>query len=247
MGAETNWWIVLRFSIELAHKEKIDDGTALRKAVLDASGIEELKNVLQERFFSRGDLIQPLTLLKKLVEPSRSAPLELKNKLGRSGKDLEESRRILYEPPYNTEPQFDIVRKYFDDMEASVNASKKRIEHLADKIGRIGETAEYNWTDFDTDFSCLNTLESAAGVSQEDVEMLQRLFGKYGTTVEQRLGLESKLGSVKSVKKAIELAKQKHEHCLPSVNSQPYKHAVKRLEQMLTFLEELKEKEKLNA
>ena len=53
LGEETNWWTVLHFSVQLAHKEKIDDGPALRKAVLDASGIEELRDVLQERFFSR--------------------------------------------------------------------------------------------------------------------------------------------------------------------------------------------------
>ena len=242
LGEETNWWTVLHFSVRLAHEEKIDDGTVLRKAVLDASGIEELRNVLQDRFFSRSDLIQPLTLLQKLVEPCRIAQITLRNKLVGIEEDMEgDTWKFLYEPPYNTDRRLDAVRRYIDDTTPDLNARKERIQQLADKIGRIGETVERNWSGFDTDLRCLDaleSLESSTGVSQEDVEMLQRLFGKHGTAVWQRLGLES---PSTSEEEAINLVEQKHDHCLAqSLNStftSLYEQSVQRLEQILTALE----------
>ena len=251
LGENTSWWHVIRFSVKLAHKEKIDDGMALRKAVWDVSGIEKLREVLQERFFSRGDLIQPLTLLQKLVEPCRSAQITLRNKMANIEEDMEEDTwKLLYEPPYNTDRRLDAVRRYIDDTTPDLNARKERIQQLADKIGRIGEAVENNLSGFDTDLSCLDALElleSSTGVSKEDVAMLQRLFGEHGTAVWQRLGLES---PPTSAEKTINLAEQKHEYCLAqSLNSDStrlYEQAVRRLEQILTYLEMDKEKEKIN-
>ena len=95
---------------------------------------------------------------------------------------------------------------------------------------------------FDTDLSCLNALkplESSTGASKADVEMLQRLFGKHGMAVWQRLRLES---ASTSEEKAINIAEKKHEHCLAqSLNSTftwLYKQALQRLEQILTALED---------
>jgi len=72
-------WPVLRFAITIASANKIDDGNALCQALIEASGIEQLKNLLKDRFFSLAGLIKAGSVLRKAWDPCNIALLRIKN------------------------------------------------------------------------------------------------------------------------------------------------------------------------
>ena len=246
LGAEANSWCVIKFSIQIAHAEGIDDGEALRERILEVSGFEALRNALQDRFFSRGTLIQPLTLLRKLSVPVETAEGILQNKLKTINEHLEAKPwQVLYQAPFNTDDRLDAIKRYIEivDTEATVNARQGEIQKLADKFGTIRQMLTDTGTRFDTDLACLDTLkasEASAGGLQEDKEMLERLFGTDGTAVWQRLGLASESALDKA--STFDCAQQQLDHCLERTLdtefTELYDHAVELLEAILDHLAE---------
>ena len=245
LGAQTGWWSVLRFSVQLAHEEDIDDGAALRKRVLEASGFEALRNTLEARFFSRKTLLQPLTLLRKLSEPAKTAELRLDNKLAK--KDLEVGTEVLYQEPYNTDSRLDVIRHYINDIRAADKARKDEIQKVAKRLGYIKQRVEDAGDRFDTDMKCLDTLkvvESVPRTPLEDRELLERLFGAHGTAVWQRLGLESEAAlDARAFDRAQQLL-HRYQQMPGTEFADLYERASELLQAILSYLKQTTEKSK---
>ena len=66
-------WPALSFAVWLARARQPGSGGALRDALRDASGIDRLHALLQDRFFSLAGLIQAGGVLRKAWDPCERA------------------------------------------------------------------------------------------------------------------------------------------------------------------------------
>ena len=212
-------WDVIKFSILLAHFKKIDDGETLRKEVLAASGIEELKNVLREVFFTKASVIKSLTSAVKLVFLCKQASGKLwllHERLSDMMGDLAESLldNILPGSGANLE-EIKLVQNYVKALRSVARNSITALESLRKKIGSIHGHLENNCNLFSGDIMCVNRLEDIEKrVAKKDADFsaideklreslsqlwdagnrrkneLRSLFGAEGTSMEERLGFK---------------------------------------------------------
>ena len=203
--AKARSWSVIRFSLLLANSKKLDDGKALQDAVLEASGIEKLKTVLQKRFFTPHRLIRTTNVLSKVSEPCDTALVKLENieEDKRDNLDLgEQSRKLLKHSSDVPDIILKPVQGYIDKSISSVKNEMEQVQRLQLELGRTQRIAKRNAEQIDDEIKYLGELDKCLSQLDEtfrpdgEKRMLERLFGVNGTSVWERLGLasESELG-----------------------------------------------------
>lgn len=186
-------WPALRFSIQLAQSRKIDDGQMLRQAIQEASGIEKLKSLLRNRFFSLAGLIQASTVLRKASDPCNIALLKLRESIEHRKKDLElgaKSENTLRNLGIK-DASLSVVLEYVEKTKATMQHDLEQMQNIRSDLDHIKVKAERNFQFLDNDISCLKCLEANKDeeLSQEEITELYRLFGGNGPDIFTRLGL----------------------------------------------------------
>lgn len=187
-------WPAVRFCLQLAQRERIDQGAVLRQQVHAASGIERLQQVLQERFFALSGLIKAGTVLRKAWQPCDQALLTLRDlterrqdERRRADQAAEVVRGLL-----ESTPVLGSVLDYVADSMSAVENERQRLEANWIALDRIRTRAEHSFRFLDEDLAGLELLErlGAEAISEaaERTE-LQRLFGGEGPDIHHRLGL----------------------------------------------------------
>ena len=190
-----NYKFVYQFSVVLAHSRKIDDGDALRQAVLEASGIEKLKSTLYTGFLEPASVLHMLTILAKVAHPCREAEHKLRHIRQNRGDNLQHLLKLLEERPYSLDVDLEDFRKFFKEEISVTQYENKQIDSTLDDLESVRMQAEDAGMRFDEDLICLKNLAQADvtnTLKDNDKAFLQRLFGKSGYSVTQRLGLDPK-------------------------------------------------------
>lgn len=238
-------WPALRFALQHARTRKITEGTALQQAVLTASGIERLKQVLQTRFFALAGLVQASTVLRKAWDPCNSALLQLRELVTLRRNDLElgnTSADLLRERTLQDTTLAPVLR-YVEQSRASVEHELRQVEQMWHALDTIKYQAESNFRLLDADLACLELLETlpATDITKDEGAELRRLFGAAGAEIWTRLGLRSQ---TELQTEAAERAWEMHERWAArkaraaGACVKVCEHAVSRLGMILDALEE---------
>jgi hypothetical protein len=176
------WWHVLAFSIRYAHYQKIDDGQKLRERILEVSGIEKLRTVLKNRFFSLASLIRCSNALRKANGLWSNASRTLKNIQSDREERARQIQEILHQ--YNTDPGAGLepVREYIDNVIKSSSGIEIKVAKVLEDIltNTFGKVRRI-FGDLDDDIECLSNLAKLTEeIPAEDREILRYLFGQYG-------------------------------------------------------------------
>jgi len=185
-------WPALRFVLKFAQVRQIDDGLVLQQAILEASGIERLKSVLQSRFFALAGLIKASTVLRKAWDPCNIALLRLRDQAEQRqaalalGAQSEEILRTLSAQNTGLLPVLDYVTR----SRVSVQNDLAQIEITRRDLDRVQYLAVSNFEFLDQDITSLERLENVswADISADERAELYRLFGGSGPNIEARLG-----------------------------------------------------------
>ena len=179
---QTIWWHVLTFSIRYAHYQKIHDGQKLRESILELSGIEKLRTVLKNQFFSLASLIRCSAALQKVYGLWENASLRLRNIQRDREKRAQHIQEILSQCPYKTDACLNPVREYIDEMvKVSTGVEIDLAEALEESLTKTFGKVARIFRDFNTDIECLSNLAKLTEkIPEEDREILRSLFGQRG-------------------------------------------------------------------
>lgn len=249
------FWPVIRFSIRCAHSQTIDEGRALREAVMDASGIGRLKSILETRFLDNSDFLHASAILSKVWGPCEKAQGILRDIWRNKDDDFQEAIEILKSAPYNAEGGLDPVRNLLVKERGAVDRNVQQAKDLMEELSPMQEQAKSSCDAFEADINCLkNLVEEADGIdflNADDIMFLQRLFGRDEKSVHARLGLNSGCKLSLEIKQWVE---DKHYHYWCDQKDQAEnlgedtlaeicKHAVHRLDDIITYIDSLHEPE----
>ena len=249
------FWPVIRFSIRCAHSQGIDEGNTLREAVKDASGIDRLKSVLENRFLDNSNFLHASTILSKVWGPCEEAQGILRDIRRNRGDDFQEAIEILKSAPYNADSRLNPVRDLLVKERGSVDRDVQRATELMEELSSMQEQAKSSFDAFEADVNCLKTLvEEADGINflnADDIMFLQRLFGKDGKSVHARLGLTPECELSLEIKQWVE---DKHYDCWydrkdraeslgEDTLAEICEHAVHRLENIIAYIDGLHDTE----
>lgn len=186
------YWEVISFSLRVAHTRQIGDGKALLDFVEEASGVGKLKSIIQTRFLNRSYLLHASTILAKVAAPCETADGELMGIIQNRPEVLQDAINLLEKAPYDDDTGLDRVRDLLNKEMASIGDEMRHAKGLRRKLERIQGQAKNSQEDFNKDIFCLDTLaeiDLSAWLNEDDIVFLQRLFGRDGMSVKERLGL----------------------------------------------------------
>jgi hypothetical protein len=186
-------WPALRFALKFAQARQINDGRILQQAILEASGIERLKSVLQSRFFALAGLIKASTVLRKAWEPCNIALLRLRDQAEQRQKALAlgaQSEEILHNLSKQNAGLLPVL-DYITRSRASVQNDLAQIEMSRRDLDHSRHLAISNFEFLDQDIVNLERLGDISGTDMSDDERteLHYLFGGAGSNIEARLGI----------------------------------------------------------
>lgn len=238
-------WPALCFILRHAQAQKIDDGSALRRAIWQASGIDRLKQILKSRFFSLSALIQASTVLRKTWDPCNIALLKLREITEQRQKYLSLGQQTLniLNDIIHREAALEPVMEYVQASLSSVENEFQLADNTRQRLDETKYQAAKNFHLLDADIDCLKLMEISPEdeLSEEELSELHCLFGKAGPAVWIRLGLDSEsVLNEETLANAWErLAHWTEQKMRTSGDLQRIcTHAVDRLEMILDYLEE---------
>lgn len=185
-------WPTLKLSVHIAYARGIDNGAELQQTIEDASGINRLRAVLQNRFIAYRRLITALSILQKVQARAEMATISLSN-LVETFASGQEILDILRLPKFNTDPDLRKVREY---VEASVQTTSEGLvqtQSLHRTLVSTAEVARMNAGQLQDDMDFQDKLAELGGGLMEENDRLRArtLLGANGTAVWARLGLAS--------------------------------------------------------
>ena len=187
-------WKIVPLCIRMARQYGVSDGEALRSRLLAASGIPELRELLQKKFFSRARLIKASTILRKAWEPCEIALQTLRResetqtamvKQGREAADAVAARCA-------SDAGLIAARKYIENSLRVVERDISALTDIRREVDALKYRVTRNFQLFDADIESLKLLENQrATFAPEEALELERLFGQHGPDLWSRIGLAS--------------------------------------------------------
>ena len=189
-------------------------------------------------------MLQPFSL--KWRGPDETAQGILQDIKENQEVDFEDAIRCLNTPSFETDIELEPVRELLQKQHRAAKQEAQHANQLLEKLLSIQEQVESIHADFDEDIAHLSHLAKADvkdSLCKEDIEFLQRLFGKNGKSVRQRLGLEPKCEFTAGIEKQVNawftLWLQRAETTEETILTEIYEHAATRLDQIVSYLEAL--------
>jgi hypothetical protein len=187
-------WPALQFILKLAREDGLSEGPALKAAVVDASGLERLKQILQKQFFAQAEIIKANTVLRKAWGPCNlglSRLRSLESTRAFDAKAGEQSRTLLQGAGLPSATQ-EIVVGYIGRSLAAVRADMEAVNRLRGQLDALRHKAQSNFSALESDLEVLEAINSPEmnALPGEIRTGLLQLCGLNGVAPWQRLGLE---------------------------------------------------------
>lgn len=242
-GSEATWAFV-RFALDLARRRGTDDGPSLQALLKKTSGLDELKRLLEERFFAHAGLIQAGSVLSKALEPCRSAAVSFKEELERRQELQREAERLRTSLSQHVGLPATLagtMRNYIDATLVMLRNEVEPIRATWRELDDLSKEARYDFELLERDLEMLRRLDAANPAlftPARELE-LRHLLGHYGLDVATRLGIrrdaEAALLQDRATALDIELAREASRS--PEAQRRILEHARARLSRLLDVLE----------
>jgi GTPase Era involved in 16S rRNA processing len=189
-------WPALSLGLRFSRDQHLESGEALRGVLHQASGVDELRRLLSERFFAKAELIKANTILRKAFDPIRQALLRLREVEDRRRRDRNRGERILALLE-DESPRFSAMREvgaFIEEAIASYAGDGKEASALLSSLAELQTRIEDSFGGIEADVKALDMLAGGAAADFDEAEKkeLRTLFGGSGQEPWQRLGLLEK-------------------------------------------------------
>lgn len=180
-------WPCFKTLLLFARSRDFADGQELRAAVREISGIDQVLDFLQRRFFERSRMIRFATILGRALRVGDLARGRIRNQLGKLSLDQAAAQRALAE--LGTTTEYPNTRAF---VERQLHLSRTEQQELTTMLrgletqtSAVRETFEL----FERDCQSVQILDDHADeFSPEEAVEILRLLGAYGSTLTERLG-----------------------------------------------------------
>jgi hypothetical protein len=180
-------WPCFSTVLRLANCNSLGDGTALRSAVDQMSGVQRLLDFLDERFFSRSRIIRASTLLGKALRPCERARNRLRERLALLREHAVAAQEMIAElEPLGQRAcrsRSFIAQTILNGEQESQNV-EANLRALETEVRTVRESSD----NFDRDLKAIRILDDEPSLLPEaNRRELFALLGAYGCSVERRL------------------------------------------------------------
>jgi septin family protein len=191
-------WPCLKLIIQTTRKKSPGTASDLRRHILDISGIDRLRQELQNRFFEKSKVIKTFSVLSKASDTTRTAEVRLRNYKSNVTRILENavaSQSVLVERINRGDSDLRPVQEY---VQTSLQTMERDLENTGDTLRQLGEAVlevEDAYQGMDADLKYLQLLQdNRASVPAEIADLLSTLFGGYGASLLDRLSFFRRTG-----------------------------------------------------
>ncbi|MDR1923935.1 MAG: dynamin family protein [Planctomycetaceae bacterium] len=237
-------WASLKFIINRVALDKIKSPEQLQETILNISGIKQLREILNKRFFSRSKMIRQFSVLSKTLPACNEAAVALRNHKITYNKLQEDAEEAAAESTKQNLPQS--ITNYIQETKNIVQNDLKNANNTLNELDQLVQPIKdiFNTMNNDTKFiDQLDNLDQYSWSKEWKIK-LAYLFGQSGTELNERISLLvtdwdslDKENRIISIENALtEINKYRRE-----VNKESQKiltHAHERLEQIINQLEE---------
>ena len=182
-------WKLLPMCVHFARKYSLSDAAELRDALGRASGVGELRKVLETSFFSRAKLIKASTTLRKAWKPCDTAQetwkLELKRQ--RSVVELGQDAHAYVTKYAARDPHAAPIREYIERSLVALQKDADTIGPIQQELESLAGSVKRAFELFDSDTDCLKRLERERASFGDDVTELECLLALNGSDFRERL------------------------------------------------------------
>lgn len=180
-------WACLLVILRLATVRRFGNGEALRAAVHDLSGIDELMAFLQKRFFDRSRLIQASRRLRNALIPANKARNRLRARSAMLENRLDRGRAAIADLQGNRSG-LAAARTFVDEIvgeaEREINEIKPALQELEEKTRSVRES----FAQFDGDLRGLGVVDACSRQFPErERAEITTILGGYGYELNERM------------------------------------------------------------
>jgi hypothetical protein len=208
-------WPCLKLIVQRARKTSPGSFSDFRRHILDISGLEKLRQELQNRFFEKSKVIKTFSVLSKASEATRTAEVRLRNYKNNGARILQNavaSQSVLAERIQRGDSDLLPVQEY---VQTSLQTIERDLENTGDTLRQLGEAVlvvEDAYQEMDADLKNLQLLQdNRASLAPDIADLLSTLFGGYGATLMDRLSFFRRIGKnavrLEDLNKAIQTLK----------------------------------------
>ena len=191
-------WPCLKFIIQTAALTATPEPGALRRTILEKSGLGKLRQELQSRFFAKSRVIKTFSVLSKARESGRLADVRLRNhkiNLTRILQSASASQSALEDRIQRGDTELRPVQEY---VQTSLQTVERDIDSASETLRLLGKAVlevEDAHQEMDADLKYLELLQgNGSGLTLEIADILTTLFGGYGATLVDRLSFFRRIG-----------------------------------------------------
>lgn len=238
-------WPCLKFIIQTARNKSPGNCDELRQIIRQISGLQQLRDELQTRFFARSEVIKIFSVLSKARDSCGIADIKLRNLKTRLAGILQNaatSQAALAERIQRGDSDLRPVQEY---VQTSLNTVECDLESASETLRLLGKAVlevEDAYQEMDADFKYLEQLEAKGnGLTPEIADVLSTLFGRDGATMVDRLSFFRRNGkeTVRIADLDAAIARLKHIQIGGKRElSEMAGHAISRLETIANWMEE---------
>lgn len=182
---------MVKFALSYANRQGITGGAELRIALADLSNIDRLREVLDRKFCAISGLIQAGSVLKKALDPCRSALFALRDELERRRAIVAQGEQALGSAGGNA-PSEAQLRHYLEASLPILRGEMAPIDTTLRELDAMVHSADSDFRLLMNDIAFLNALSDRRNLLPVDRDAEARhLFGQHGFDVAARLNLPS--------------------------------------------------------
>lgn len=181
----------IRFAIRFARRRGLGTGVALRAGLIEVSGLDQLRNLLERRFFATASLIRSGSVLRKALEPCRTAAIRLRGAQAKREQLIAEGEALLKRSDGPAEHLEHIAATL-----AILGGERDPIDHTARELHMLVATAERDFRMLMDDIAHLAALTDDSRLPEHLQQAARRLFGQFGCERVTRLGLAASASAI---------------------------------------------------
>lgn len=185
---------MVKFALSYANRHGISSASTLRSALADISNIDRLREILDRRFCAVSGLIQAGSVLKKALDPCRSAVFALRDELERRRAIVAEGQQALQSQGSQT-PASVTLRSYVEATIPLIQGEMAPIDTTLRELDMMVHSADGDFRLLMNDIAFLSELSERPDMLPPDREVQARhLFGQHGFDVATRLNMPIETG-----------------------------------------------------
>jgi len=238
-------WPCFRLVLRTAREKAPSSPDALRRIILETSGLVHLRQKIQDQFFARARMLKMSKLLATVREPCDQAQRVLRNYKLDVNRDLELADRAKVVISKRLASGDEELRPAQAFINSTTTKLAQDMTHVGMNLRRVGEAVLKvmdTHEQMEGDFDMLDLLDqSGRHLPAEKLEMLRCLLGRAGANVSTRLAFFAASGktaaSIADLEEAIGNLRQ-FRNSISGKLRPVVDHGIDRLEQIANWMEE---------